>query len=283
MELEQEVTSQEMALQQEYSQRIVALRHNWSHQKTMLEQQALQLSIEYQHKSAQEDMMQKQHLLQREQYESQQKLSQEMQKLQSSSSFSANPLTVPPMGTNSFVPPAIGSPMARGGPSPYIGPPQQQMLMMGGNNGSYSPSPVPGMPPGSHQRITVLPPVYTGAHGGSYTPAPVNAAPSGMPSSSTGSYQPSILGFGAYPSRGVTATLSRGPPPQHVGQGQGSVMTDGGQGSHIDPLPSNVYRDQQRDAGSNIPVEAMPTVMQASYPPAEEAYPASDMNSGAYR
>jgi hypothetical protein len=58
----------------------MALQQQAAQQKAALEQQAMQLTMEYQQKKAEEEMMQKQYEMQQQQYDMQIRMQKEMEK-----------------------------------------------------------------------------------------------------------------------------------------------------------------------------------------------------------
>merc|ERR1719311_1477694 len=116
------------------------LNQQYHHQKAALEQQAMQLTMEYQQKQVEEEMLKKQWQIQKEQNEAQQKFAMDMEKI-SRQAQQANP----------------------------YGPPQNQ----GGDQGGFAPSPYPQM---SQQQGSYVPPMPP--QSGSYTPPVTTYGPS---------------------------------------------------------------------------------------------------------
>merc|ERR1712139_629579 len=84
-QVDEQANAQETAIHQEFQQQLALLQEAGAQQKMRLEQQALQLTLEYQRKRAQEDLQMKQYNAQRDHFNAQQKFLQEMGKLQEAS------------------------------------------------------------------------------------------------------------------------------------------------------------------------------------------------------
>merc|ERR1712139_503758 len=84
-QVDEQANAQETAIHQEFQQQLALLQEAGAQQKMRLEQQALQLTLEYQRKKAAEDLQMKQYNAQRDHFNAQQKFLAEMGKLQEAS------------------------------------------------------------------------------------------------------------------------------------------------------------------------------------------------------
>mmetsp|Transcript_72975 Transcript_72975/g.152356 ORF Transcript_72975/g.152356 Transcript_72975/m.152356 type:complete len:507 (-) Transcript_72975:553-2073(-) len=178
MMVDQQIKQQEMELMQEHNQQLMLLQQEAQHQRTALDQQANALVMEYNHKKAQEDLMEQHYQFQREQFQSQQQHLEEMQRLQamqpqvhgsSTPSMQHRPFHGAglPFGgmhhaSHQSLPPATPHHL------PYPGAPAAQVMTFGYQS-PFPPMPVPSMP-GNTPGRTVSRPVVPAPPS---TPAPV--------------------------------------------------------------------------------------------------------------
>merc|ERR1719215_714487 len=102
--------AQDMQLTQHYNEQLMGLQLQAGQQKAVLEQQAMQLSMEYEQRKAEENMYRQQYDIQRQQMEMSMKMAQDYQRM--------GPLGGPQ--------PRSYAPQEAGGlrpPSPRYGPP----------------------------------------------------------------------------------------------------------------------------------------------------------------
>jgi len=152
-QIDQQAKQQELALSQKYSQQQMSLQQEYQHQKLVLEKQANDLSMEYQRRKAQEDMMSQQYEMQKAHYDDQMRIVSEMQKQHGATQQPGQqppPMPTGPgpyMGQGPYAPPAY----APQGNS-YVPPPvplqhaPTQACYGGGGPGSFVPPPAP-LPP----------------------------------------------------------------------------------------------------------------------------------------
>jgi len=81
MQLEQNIKAQEMALTQQYSEHLMSLQLQNSSQKAALEQQAMQLSITYEQRKAEEDLYRQQYEMHKQQLQAAEKMQEEHQRI----------------------------------------------------------------------------------------------------------------------------------------------------------------------------------------------------------
>merc|ERR1712032_305736 len=93
LQIEQQVNQLEMKLTQQFNAQLLELQQTTAMHKAALEQQALALTLDYRDKKTREDLMMRQHQLQMDHAEAQNKFAEEMQRLQGSVS-----VPVPPGG-----------------------------------------------------------------------------------------------------------------------------------------------------------------------------------------
>merc|ERR1711904_400420 len=89
MQIDQQVRSQESTLQQQFSQQMISIQQQAAQQKAALEQQAMQLTLEYQQKSSEEEMRGKLFDMQKQQYEAQVKMAEQVRQLQHGAAVSS--------------------------------------------------------------------------------------------------------------------------------------------------------------------------------------------------
>merc|ERR1712032_1470144 len=79
VEIDQQAKQQELQLSQQYSPQVMGLQQEYHHQKLILEKQANDLTLEYHQRKAQEDLMLQQYEVQRQHYDEQMGICNEMQ------------------------------------------------------------------------------------------------------------------------------------------------------------------------------------------------------------
>merc|ERR1719482_1086194 len=89
MKVDQQVKVQETTLHQQYSEQLMSLQQQAAQQKAALEQQAMQLTLEYQQKSSEEEMRGKLFDMQKQQYDAQVKMAEQVRQLQHGAAVSS--------------------------------------------------------------------------------------------------------------------------------------------------------------------------------------------------
>merc|ERR1719272_2208516 len=81
LQVQSQLQAQNLLLDQQMNSQLMMLQEAAMHQKSALEQQAAALSLEYQQKKAEEDMLAKQYQIQTQYYEAETKLAAQFQKV----------------------------------------------------------------------------------------------------------------------------------------------------------------------------------------------------------
>merc|ERR550532_1719265 len=105
VEIDQQAKQQELQLGQQYSQQVMGLQQEYHHQKLILEKQGNDLTLEYHHRRAQEDLMLQQYEMQRQHYDEQMKLHSQMQNNVHAQHMHAQNTQMGGVGGGSYVPP----------------------------------------------------------------------------------------------------------------------------------------------------------------------------------
>jgi len=205
MQLDQQVKDQTIALENKYNEQVMTLNAQLHQQRAVLEQEAIKLKGEYQQKHLEEQAMNRQYQLQKEQREMEEKYASDMQQLKQQQyqmaqqiygSSGASQMQGPSSYTEAHQQTGVGS---------YVPP-----VTMPAQQGSYVPPPVGTgscVPPATtiqthpcDQRPSWVPPV---AGQGSYVP-PVTVHEQQGPCAppATGSYVPPTQGSYVPPTQG---------------------------------------------------------------------------------
>jgi len=236
VEIDQQAKQQELQLSQQYSPQVIGLQQECHHQKLILEKQANDLTLEYHQRKAQEDLMLQQYEVQRQHYDEQMRICNEMQ-----TNVHANHM-------------------------------HAQQMQMGGvaGGGSYVPPPqMPAQAPQQSHASCVPPPAQTA--GGSYVPPPEACAGQVLPQApscvvpptqyagTSQAYPGAEAQYAGPPTPGAVAAPTQypAPPTQFDGAsgGMGMYQQNPYQAA---PTAPNMYGGAAAQGGYELPVTAYP-------------------------